>query len=1027
MQTRLAVFALLGLAGFFRPLPSAHAEIAPFVLPWDDHSPGLTDLSALNSPIDESTRVHADTDGHLRAGAARIRFLGVNFAGDAPFMPTNKAEAVAARLAKFGFNSVRFHHLDAPWATGGGVLRYSTTRSRDFNPAQLQRIHAVVAALKAHGIYSDINLLVGREYRRDDGLGAEVVGMDWKDQHILGCFNAHALALQQEYATGLLTPVNPFTGLSLAADPAVAFVEIINENGLLQKWYEGALDRLPTRYAADLQARWNDWLTQRYGTDARLADAWKLIDQALQTNLVRNPAFASGTTGWVLEQHEGAAATVTRTADFNGASAARVTVTKTGAAGWHVQFNQPGLPIERGQVYTLTFAAKADAATDLDVAVMQAHDPWQAIGLARSVRLSTTWQSYTNVFVGNLPSSGAAFDANARVNFGNLGTRLGATWFAQVRLQKGGQLGQPPDGTSLAQRTLPNVLHAGDGYLGTAEARRDWIQCLLDLESAYYDAMVQHVRNVCGYRGLIFGTIMANSPATVQSRLDVIDSHAYWQHPVFPGTPWDPVNWTLGNRSMVNTTNSDNTLPGLSRQRLAGKPFTVTEYQHPSPSLYGSEGPLLLAAQAALQDWDGFWLFDYGPGQDTVGMGRVRGFFDTAQHPTKLANVVLAANLFRRGDLAPLTNTWQIPVTPTQELDALATEAGAWSVFHSGRFGVPTHRAFDTRLSVRFGPDAATAPGVSPTPPPATDAASLPVRWNLPSPTNGYVVIDAARSKAAVGHLRGRELRWGELVANVFPERLPWASFGLTLQRGESFTNGTLLVVSSSWTENTGQKWKDATLTSVGDQWGAAPTLIEVVPFELTLPVPAARVQAWSLDARGQRQTAFLPTVIDGGHCRVRPPTGSATLWYELEVKPPDTAATGFERWREQEFTPEERGNEAISGPGAIPAGDGVPNHVKYVLGLPAKAAADRRRLGSWGLTNTANGRYLWMEYVRHSDLPDATLRVLSSTKLSPWTALEAAETPLDSALIRVRAILPAPLEGEATGFLRAEVVEKAR
>lgn len=1027
MLTRLAVFALLGLAGFSASTPAPRAEVVPFVLPWDDHTPGLTDLSALNSPIDESTRVRADADGHLRAGAARLRFLGVNFAGDAPFMPTNKAEAVAARLAKFGFNSVRFHHLDAPWATGGGILRYTATRSRDFNPAQLQRIHAVVAALKAHGIYSDINLLVGREYRRDDGLGAEVVGMDWKDQHILGCFNTNALALQQEYATGLLTPVNPFTGLSLAADPAVAFVEIINENGLLQKWYEGALDRLPARYAADLQARWNTWLSQRYTTEASLLAAWKVLDAPLQTNLVRNASFTSSTTGWVLEQHEGAAATVLRTTDFNGAAAARVTVTKTGAAGWHVQFNQPGLPIQRDQIYTLTFSAKADVATDLDVAVMQAHDPWQAIGLARSVRLNTSWQSYTNVFVGNLPASGPALDANARVNFGNLGTRLGSTWFANVRLQKGGQLGQPPGGTSLAQHTLPNVRYAGDGYLGTAEARRDWIQCLLDLESTYYDAMVQHVRSTCGYRGLIFGTIMANSPATVQSRLDVIDSHAYWQHPVFPGTPWDPVNWTLGNRTMVNTTNRDNTLPGLSCQRLAGKPFLVTEYQHPSPSLYGSEGPLLLAAQAALQDWDGFWLFDYGPGQDTVGMGRVRGFFDTAQHPTKLANVVLAANLFRRGDLTPLTNVWQIPVTPAQELAALASDAGAWSVFDSGRFGVPAPRAFDTRLSVRFGADAAGIPGVSATAPAPTDFASLPVRWNLPSPTNGYVVIDTARTKAAIGHLRGRALRWGELAASVSPERLPWASLGLTLQRGESFTNGSFLVVSSSWTENTGQKWKDATLSSVGDQWGTAPTLIEVVPFELTLPVPACRVQAWSLDARGQRQAAWLPTAVDAGHCRLQPPAGSATLWYEIEVKPPDTAANGFELWREQEFTPDERRNDAISGPGADPAGDGVPNLLKYALGLPAKAVADRRRLGSWGLTNTASGRYLWLEYARRAELPDVTLRMLSSTQLSPWTASEAAETPLDSALTRVRAILPAPLVGEATGFLRAEVVEKSR
>ena len=122
------------------------------------------------------------------------------------------------------------------------------------------------------------------------------------------------------------------------------------------------------------------------------------------------------------------------------------------------------------------------------------------------------------------------------------------------------------------------------------EIHREWGGVVPELASR------QHVRDVCGYPGLIFGTIMANSPATVQSRLDVVDGHAYWQHPQFPGTPWDPVNWFQPNVSMVNTLGDDNTLAGLARQRVRGKPFTVTEYQHPSPNYYGAEGPLLLAA-----------------------------------------------------------------------------------------------------------------------------------------------------------------------------------------------------------------------------------------------------------------------------------------------------------------------------------------------------------------------------------------------------------------------------------------------
>src|SRR5688572_3674117 len=81
----------------------------PFTLPWNDALPGVvTDFAGMNPTITSASRVTVDAGGHFVADGQRVRFLGVNFAGDSPFMPTNKADAVAARLAKFGVNCVRF-------------------------------------------------------------------------------------------------------------------------------------------------------------------------------------------------------------------------------------------------------------------------------------------------------------------------------------------------------------------------------------------------------------------------------------------------------------------------------------------------------------------------------------------------------------------------------------------------------------------------------------------------------------------------------------------------------------------------------------------------------------------------------------------------------------------------------------------------------------------------------------------------------------------------------------------------------
>jgi hypothetical protein len=949
----------------------------PFILPWNDATPAVTDYSALNAPIG-TNRVAADATGHFVVNGRRLRFLGVNFAGDTPFMPTNNADAVAARLAKFGVNAIRFHHLDAAWAYNGGLLAYTSTSSTNFNAAQLERVHYLVARLKTHGIYSDINLLVGREYRSGDGLGPEVTGMDWKDAHILGCFYDPALALHKDYATRLLTTTNRFTGLPLARDPAVAFVEIINENGVIQKWLDGGLDRLPARYATNLQSRWNTWLAARYTNDTAMLAAWNVINQPLGTNLLINGAFSNGLASWVVEQYYVAKADASRTYDFTGGQpSAKIAVTNTDATGWHIQMNQPGLRILSNQVYTLSFWAKASPATNADVSLMQAHANWANLGYARGLNLTATWQQFTNTFQ---PSG----DTNARVNFGNMCDKLATFWFADVRLQAGGQLGMLPSGASLAARTVPDPVYSGTGYTGTQEARRDWLRFLRDLECAYYDTMVAHVRTNCGYPGLIFGTIMANRPATVQSRLDVIDGHAYWQHPQFPGTPWDPVNWFQPNISMVNTVGDDNTLAGLARQRIKGKPFTVTEYEHPAPNYYGAESPLLLAAYAGLQDWDGLWLFAYGPGNDMSPTGYVRGFFEIAQHPTKMANLLVAANLFRRSDVRPAAQEITMALTPERELDLLQS-TWAWNLFSGSQLGVSPKLAFANRLSTSVGTNASGL-----TTPPATPAGNVltsdtgELRWDLSLPNRGVVTLDTARTKAIIGFADNQPATIGSLTLRPGTTELGWCTLGATLVRGEVFTNDcTAIVVAGGWWENAGQMWTDTNKTSVGNQWGHAPVLAEVVPFTLTLPVATNHLQAWSLDERGQRMASLLPTG-NSASSTLTIATNASSIWYELNVA---RWMASFDLWRLRYFNADDLADPAVSGAVARPDGDGVANLLKYYFGLAGRTPAPADRLPTGALFSAGNQRYLAMTYSRDKLANDVDCVAEVSSNLVNWVS----------------------------------------
>lgn len=651
-------------------------------------------------------------------------------------------------------------------------------------------------------------------------------------------------------------------------------------------------------------------------------------------------------------------------------------MTNADTTGWYIQLNQPGLKVTSNQAYTISFWAKSSPATNADTAVMRAHGDYATVGYYRGLTLTTNWQQFTNTFQASVT------DTNVRVNFGNMGDKLATFWFADVRLQTGGQIGLLPPAASLAARTVPNLVYTDNGYTGTQEARRDWLRFLRDLEYAYYDTMVAYIRTNCGYTGLIFGTIMANSQATVQNRLDVVDGHAYWQHPQFPGVPWDSGNWFQPNVSMVNSVGDDNTLAGLARQRIQGKPFTVTEYEHPAPNYHGAESPLLLAAYAGLQDWDGLWLFAYGSGNDMSPMGYVGSYFEIAQHPTKMANLLLAANLFRRGDVRPALQEYAMALTPERELDLLQN-TGAWNLFGSGQLGVPGQFAFLSRLSTSVGTNAVgrtNAPVVPPGNVLISDTGEL--TWNVNAPGQGLVTFDTARTKAMVGFADNQTRSLGPLTVRPGTTQLGWCSLGATLTRGEVFTNDcTAIVIAGGWWENTGQVWTDASRTSLGNQWGQAPVLAEVVPFTLTLPVATNYVKAWSLDERGLRK-ASLALTGSATNSTLTITTNVGSIWYELAVA---RWMTSFDLWRLRSFSSDELADPAISGRSARPDADGVPNLMKYYLGLPGKTAALATNLPTGSLVTVSNQLYLAVTYPHDKLVSDVDCVPEVSADLVNW------------------------------------------
>lgn len=861
--------------------PDPSPPLTPFVLPWDDASAGITNVSGwLDAPAGKHGFVATAPDGHLYAGTRRIRFLGVNVCFGAAFPLHADAEKVAARMARFGINCVRFHHMDGS-PTPDGLLKAD---GRTIDPGQLDKLDYFIAELKKHGIYTNLNLHVARSYPdmpRWGGMEHYYKGVDQ--------FCPDMVRMQKEYARNLLTHVNPYTKTRHADEPAVAFVEINNESGLLMEYLGGRLDAMAPAVEAELARQWNDWLKRTYPQAGALEKAWSADEQPIGAEMLANGDFTprAGTKGWTLEQHAGAAATATVANDGpQGRPAATVRVSDRGRESWHVQFGCGNLSVRKDQSYTLSFWARADKPRRLRIYVGQAHPPWDAMWSA-PLPLTERWQPFTMVLAIGQD------EPNARLVLGEMGGEIGSASIASVSLRPGGVTGLRA-GESVG--AIPFFRRATQADR-TLAAQRDWIRFLYETERTYWTTMARSVRTDCGSRSVVVGTIVGCSTPGLMADLDAIDTHGYWQHPRFPGRPWDQANWTVGNVSMVN--DPDGGVPGgLALRRVVGRPVLCTEYNHAAPNTFAGETPLLAAAMLALHDFDGLFLFSYSHRRDDWGPARIPNFFDIDQHPTKMANLPIAAALFTRADVAPADRLVVCTLSRDDEINLLRARCQPWSLIHAGLLGVPPAATLLHRVAIRVegvGPPAHPPGGLS-----AGEVArelagggaggqrvsdTGQLCWDLSTKDKGVVTVNSPRTRMVAGFVAGRSFSLGDVTIAPGATRQDWCTIAATLVKGERFAGpASILLVATGYAENTAMGWKSAAKDTVGRDWGKSPSLVEVVPATVTLPAPARRVRAWAMDATGQRAGAVaVESVGEKAALRIGPP--HKTLWYEVMIE----------------------------------------------------------------------------------------------------------------------------------------------
>ena len=875
-----------------------------------DASDLLVDYPGQNvsSVIDLRGRLHAADDGHFyfTGTGKRAKFFGPNFMvntifppfADAPqqageyqdIVPATAADQLAVRLSRMGVNIVRLHFIDG--AYGRPVSIWDPAYPHDtkhFDALQVSRLDYLIYRLKQHGIYCDINLHAGRLFRRDDGVSDYNQFSPLSFNKPATEFDPLMIQLQQQYATQLLSHVNPYTQLRLADDPAIAFVEISNEDSLLYSFandqlatvanisscLQGMACGLPVSHSSMLDHLWNAWLANKYGSDAAINSAWANPVSSADTFQTDLSSPSNGFDGWTLRCFNALQQPSSCGSSAGISSAGRIDLNQATPLNWEVQLDHSGLSIQNGQSYDLNISLRGTAGMRVQVDLIQDQAPYSFYQVAGSFDTSPQWTTVSTTFQAYVTNMG-----HVQLNI-DLGSAAGTVWIGQISLVPHSAAGlQPAESTGSNSVARQTKASRGSYTLARDE---DLQRFYYETQGAFFDGMKTYLRDTVGLKALITGTAVFGLPldADLMSHQDFVDEHIYSDYPLLTDTANASSTWTIKNTAF----SKDPLFLLFTWASLAvkGKPFTVTESGEPFPNDYAAEWLPWLTTFANFQGWDALMPTLYGAWPDNyfsavpVG-GTTNFFFGLSGNPVASAQYPVASRAFLASQNTVAAQ--QIALSANRN-DLLQGVPGLVTGQFFGSHGYADWQALQHSVRTSYGDAVSSLTTYDGDAPSIVISDQGELTYDNSAPAAPVYKVDSPSLQGATGFLAGKTVHMSHLSVTVSPATAPFAAVTLQpVDRQPLLASRRLLLSILTRYENTSMSW-NATRTSLGTNWGTAPSLIEPFSGTFVLNLRADSAFAvYALDAQGNR----TKQVGEGsGTFVLSLNTGSdQTVWYEV-------------------------------------------------------------------------------------------------------------------------------------------------
>lgn len=206
------------------------------------------------------------------------------------------------------------------------------------------------------------------------------------------------------------------------------------------------------------------------------------------------------------------------------------------------------------------------------------------------------------------------------------------------------------------------------GSVGGGVREADLFDCLAAAQTASYRDMAARLRRMGCKQALSATNMVSNAfTAAVRRPHDVVDNHAYWDHPRFPVKEWS-LPYGFHGRALMGVKQGwrENPAAFMATSRHFGKPMMVTEYDHTFPNPGRSDAGLVAGAMAAFQDWDLFTSFNYSFRSDDLFDPMTIRNFDKVADPLAMAVERQMRLLFLRGDVRPAAGRLALRADPAQ-------------------------------------------------------------------------------------------------------------------------------------------------------------------------------------------------------------------------------------------------------------------------------------------------------------------------------------------------------------------------